>query len=402
MSSWLTISLFMLLGIPTLMISLANVSGLTPVISVLIFGIGIVGAAFLITWAAEAAQVDVSASFAIAILALIAILPEYAVEAVLSWEAGQAYIQAINSGWVFEAGSKVPPEMERVAANVTGANRLLIGLGWAAVILIYWIKRRKPLDLNGSMGLEITMLIIATAVTFIIFYMQQVHIVIGFALIALYLIYLYISSTREPEEPELMGPSLTIGTQSKWVRRSIVLSLFVYSAIVIVVAAEPFVHSLVESGTALGIDEFVLIQWIAPLASESPEIIIAILFSLRSNPIAGLTALVSSEVNQLTLLVGSMMGIFSLSAGTLVSFTLNEMQSVEFLLTAAVSVLAIVLLLSKKIDWKAGVILLVLFIVHLPFTDIESRRYFVYIYLTFAVVIGIFQLYKWKIDSSVD
>ena len=139
-SSWLTIFIFMLLGIPTLIISLANVSGLTPVISVLIFGIGIVGAAFLITWAAEAAQVDVSASFAIAILALIAILPEYAVEAVLSWEAGQAYIQAINSGWVFEAGSQVPPEMERVAANVTGANRLLIGLGWAAVILIYWIN----------------------------------------------------------------------------------------------------------------------------------------------------------------------------------------------------------------------------------------------------------------------
>ena len=71
------------------------------------------------------AQLDVSASFAIAILALIAILPEYAVEAVLAWDAGQSYDVASGT---------VTVEMERVAANVTGANRLLVGLGWSAVI----------------------------------------------------------------------------------------------------------------------------------------------------------------------------------------------------------------------------------------------------------------------------
>ena len=373
---------------------------LDPILSAMIFGLGIVGGAFLISWAAEAAQVDISASFAIAILALIAILPEYAVEAVLAWEAGQSYVLASQGGQVFSAGAAVTDEMERVAANVTGANRLLIGLGWSAVILIFWIKRRMTLNLSGTMGLELIMLSLATTVTFLIFFMQQVHMIVGVALIAMYFVYLWISSTKEAEEPELMGPSLMIGEQSKILRRALVLGLFLYSAIVIVVAAEPFVHALVESGKGLGIDEFILIQWVAPLASESPEIIIAVLFSLRANPVAGLTTLVSAEVNQLTLLVGSMVGIFSLSAGELLSFPLNHMQSVEFLLTAAVSLFALILVVPRIIGWKSGSILLILFLAHLPFTGSADRLYFTYGYLLLSALIGVIYLYKWKMGSG--
>ena len=100
----------------------------------LLFGLGIVGGAFLLSWAAEVAQLDISASFAIAILALIAILPEYAIEAVLAWNAGESFDLVTR---------EVTKEMSYVAANVTGANRLLIGLGWSAVILVFWFKRRR-------------------------------------------------------------------------------------------------------------------------------------------------------------------------------------------------------------------------------------------------------------------
>ena len=398
-SSWLLILAFAALGLPSFAMVIGDVH-LDPILSAMIFGLGIVGGAFLISWAAEAAQVDISASFAIAILALIAILPEYAVEAVLAWEAGQSYVLASHGGQVFSAGSAVTDEMERVAANVTGANRLLIGLGWSAVILIFWIKRRMTLNLSGTMGLELIMLSVATTVTFLIFFMQQVHMIVAVALIAMYFVYLWISSTKEAEEPELMGPSLMIGEQSKILRRALVLGLFLYSAIVIIVAAEPFVHSLVESGKGLGIDEFILIQWVAPLASESPEIIIAVLFSLRANPVAGITTLISAEVNQLTLLVGSMVGIFSLSAGELLSFPLNHMQSVEFLLTAAVSLLALILVLPRVIGWRSGSILLILFIAHLPYTGSADRLYFTYGYLLLSALIGGIYLYKWKFGSG--
>ena len=398
-SSWLLILACAALGLPSFAMVIGDVH-LDPILSAMIFGLGIVGGAFLISWAAEAAQVDISASFAIAILALIAILPEYAVEAVLAWEAGQSYVLASQGGQVFSAGAAVTDEMERVAANVTGANRLLIGLGWSAVILIFWIKRRMTLNLSGTMGLELIMLSLATTVTFLIFFMQQVHMIVGVALIAMYFVYLWISSTKEAEEPELMGPSLMIGEQSKILRRALVLGLFLYSAIVIIVAAEPFVHALVESGKGLGIDEFILIQWVAPLASESPEIIIAVLFSLRANPVAGITTLVSAEVNQLTLLVGSMVGIFSLSAGELLSFPLNHMQSVEFLLTAAVSLFALILVVPRIIGWKSGSILLILFLAHLPFTGSADRLYFTYGYLLLSALIGVIYLYKWKMGSG--
>jgi cation:H+ antiporter len=49
---------------------------LAPPLAALVYGISIVGAAFMLSWAAEAAQVDVSAGLALAVLALLAVLPE--------------------------------------------------------------------------------------------------------------------------------------------------------------------------------------------------------------------------------------------------------------------------------------------------------------------------------------
>ena len=262
-----------------------------PVLAACVYGLGILAGAFILSWAAEAAQHDVSASLAIAILALIAILPEYAIEAVLAWDAGQSFDPATG---------EVTEEMSRVAANVTGSNRLLIGIGWSAVILIFWVRRRRSLDLRGFLSLEMLVLSLATALSFIIFLTNQVHMALAGVLIALYAVYLWRSSREEMAEPDLLGPALVIGNLRPARRRAAVAALLVYSAAVILVAAEPFVESLIETGDGLGIDDFILIQWIAPLASESPEIIVAVLFSLRANPVDGMSTLISAEVNQLT------------------------------------------------------------------------------------------------------
>tara|TARA_B100001971_G_C17844947_1_gene360500 strand:- start:36 stop:557 length:522 start_codon:yes stop_codon:yes gene_type:complete len=154
---------------------------------------------------------------------------------------------------------------------------------------------------------------------------------------------------------------------------------------VILIAAEPFVEALVETGLELGIDEFILIQWIAPLASESPEIIVAVLFSLRSNPIAGLSTLISSEVNQLTVLIGSMVVVFSLSAGEPLNFLLDSRQSVEFLLTSCVSLFAILLIAPRLISWRSGLALLSLFIAHLFFVEEGARMIWAFAYLGLAL-----------------
>ncbi|HEY7293840.1 MAG TPA: sodium:calcium antiporter, partial [Dehalococcoidia bacterium] len=88
-----------------------------------LYGLAIVGAAFLLTWACEAAERDISAALAVAFLALVAVLPEYAVDMTFAWKAGQD-----------------PQYAAYAVANMTGGNRLLVGLGWAAVVFVFWLK----------------------------------------------------------------------------------------------------------------------------------------------------------------------------------------------------------------------------------------------------------------------
>ena len=87
---WLWILTFAAVGLPSFVLRLSGTQP-DPILAAVIYGIGIVGGAFLLSWGAEAAQVDVSASLAIAVLALVAILPEYAIEAVLAWGAGASF-----------------------------------------------------------------------------------------------------------------------------------------------------------------------------------------------------------------------------------------------------------------------------------------------------------------------
>ena len=372
-------------GIPGVIIRFGGLH-LDPALEALIFGVGIIGAAFLLSWAAEVAQMDVSASFAIAILALVAVMPEYMVEAVLAWDAGESYRQ------LQVAEGEVPKAMSLAAANVTGANRLLIGVGWSAVIIIFWLKQRSGFDMRGLLTLELPMLVVATLLTIIVAFTKMIPIWLAVVFIGVYIFYLWRSSTQESEEPDLLGAAAMIGSFRPVYRRLWVAGLFIYSAAIILIAAEPFVHGLRDTGASLGISEFLLIQWLAPLASESPEIIVAVLFSLRANPNGGLTTLISSQVNQLTLLVGSIVVVFSLSAGQLLSFPLDYfeggfverlrgpfgLQSSEFLLTAAASTFAILLVSTRIIKLWHGLALLGIFaaymVILLAFPDIFGGK----------------------------
>lgn len=361
-SGWLWIALAAAIGLPAPVLRFTGIH-LDPVLAALLFGAGIVGGAFLLAWASEAAQVDISAGLAIAILAIIAILPEYAVEAVLAWNAGAVFAQNPNA-----------PAVHYVAANVTGANRLLIAFGWSLVVLVFWLKRRQPTVLpEGGLPLEVIILLIATCFTFLIVVIQAVPIWLAGILILIYLWYLWLTSRGGAGEPHLTGPAATIGGQTALARRSTVLLLFIYSAFIIIVSAEPFVEALVETGTELGFSEFLLIQWLAPLASESPEIVVACLFALQANPMAGIRTLISAGVNQMTVLVGTMPLVFSLSLGQAHAFPLDFRQSMEFLLTGALALTAVALLARMRLNVWQGLALLGFFVVQLIFFSTQAR-----------------------------
>ena len=376
---WLTFVGVFLIGIPSLFVYATGFE-VPPLVAVSIFGVAILSAAFIMSWAAEVAEVDISASLAVAILVLLTVLPEYAIEAVLSWDAGAA----------FEAGSGViTDQTRRVAASATGATQLLFGLGWSVVILITWLKRRQVVDVSDNLGSEAIFLAIAVLPAFAIFFLGGINLVVAVVLIGIFVVYLWVSSTSEAEEPELDGIAAWLGSLPVGWRRTTVALLFAYAMVALLVATDPFVDGLVETGTQLGINDFVLIQFVAPLATETPEIVVALLFAMRGDPGTAIAVCMSSAIIKFTLLTGSLVVIFNLSAAQFLTFPLDTLQSTEFLLTASIATFGLVLLARGSLGWRAGLVLFGLFVARWIFTEAEERLWLAFVYLGLAAFVAV-------------
>ena len=349
----------------------------SPGLNAAIFSLGIVGSAFLLSWAAEVAQKDISQGLALAIVALIVVLPEYAVDFYLTWQAGQN-----------PAGEYVG----YATANMTGANRLLIGLGWPIVIGVAWYRLKGPVRLQKALSLEILFLALATAYAFSIPFSGGISIWDGFVMVALFAIYMWRSSKGEVGEPDILGPAESMSRLRTPLRQTVIILLLVYAATVIVISAEPFAESLLSLGDHLGVDEFLLVQWVAPLASESPEILVALIFALKDQAPASMTMLISSKVNQWTLLVGTLPFVYVASLGEFSwgGLPLDSRQSQEVWLTAAQSFFALVILLRWRIGWMGALALFLPWAIQLVFVS-ESIRYvftFAYMAVGGAILIG--------------
>jgi cation:H+ antiporter len=340
------IGLCVAIAAPALVLRLTGVH-LPAALGLLAFGAAVVAASFLLAWAAEAARLDIAGPLAIAILAVIAVLPEYAVDLYFSYTAGHN-----------------PDYVQYAAANMTGSNRLLLGLGWPLVVIISLgvASRRsgrsvRELVLQSGYRTELGFLFIASIVAFLIPLSGQISLVLGFALLGFFVFYLWKASRAEASEPDLVGPAARIGDLRRRPRRLLVIGLFVFAAAVIVASAEPFAESLITGGTQLGIDRFLLVQWVAPLASEAPEFIVAILFAVHGKGSDAIGTLISSKVNQWTLLVGSL-PLAYLAGGGGTALVLDGRQVEEFLLTAGQTLLGVAALLTLRFPrWLAFTLL---------------------------------------------
>jgi cation:H+ antiporter len=320
---------------------------LPPPLEALLSGAAIFGAAFLLSWAAELAQLEIPRGLAIAGLAIIAVLPEYAVDLYFAWQAAR------DSTYIGYA-----------TANMTGANRLLIGVGWASLALIAWLHSRgaqREIVLAPSHSVELSHLLLATVYAFVIPLKGTLSLIDAAVLLTIFAAYARSLLKQPIESPHLVGPPVLIASLSSPLRRSVTIGMFLYSALGIFAAAEPFAESLIATGAGLAIPEYLLIQWVAPFASESPEFIVAILFVLRGAATQGLGMLLSSKVNQWTLLVGALPLAYAISGGTLSVMPLDGLQVKEIFLTAAQSLFGVALLASFALSLPAAALLFVLF-----------------------------------------
>jgi cation:H+ antiporter len=351
LKSWLLIAALAALSTPAIVFrALDDFAGVVVIEGnverVLLFGGAIVAAAFLLTWASETAEKDISQGLALAAIALIAVLPEYAVDLYFAWTA-----------------PTTPDHAHFATANMTGANRLLVGLGWPTVFFLFWLRSKKRvLHVSGhDTSLGIIFLGAATLYSFVLPLKGNLSLIDTGVLVSLFAAYVYLVSRAPAEEPELVGPAQTIGALPDLPRRMVVIAMFLYSAAAIFASAEPFANGLVDTGRQLGIDEYLLVQWLAPLASEAPEFTVAAILALRGRALAAMAMLISSKVNQWTLLIGTLPLAYSISGTTLSPLVMNSRQVEEVFLTAAQSAFAITVFVSMSISFREAALLAGLF-----------------------------------------
>ena len=356
----------LIIAAPAITLRIADVE-LAPVIELLAYGAAVVAAAFLLAWAAEAAQKDISGALAIALLALIAVLPEYAVDFYFAFRSGSEAQYA-----------------HFAAANMTGSNRLLLGIGWPLVVIICALRARRAAPPEGSRTVEalrldpgsrldIGFLVLLCIIAFAIPVLGGIPLWLGIGLVAFFVAYLWRAGRSEVgDDAEFLGAAALIADLPRTARRFTVVVLFAVSAGIILACAEPFSEALVASGSALGIDSYFLVQWLAPAASEAPEFIIAAMFALRGMGSAAIGTLIAAKVNQWSLLVGSL-PIAHLLGGGGTGLPLDGRQIEEFALTATQSLLGVALILSLRFHWAAALGLAGLFGLQFIVTDTSGR-----------------------------
>lgn len=367
--------------LPGIFLRLTHTSISHPV-DALIYGLAIVAAAFLLAWAGEVAQLDISAGLAIALLALVAVLPEYAVSFVFAAEAGHKvdrFGRVCASAAERATGGE--PACSLALANMTGGNRLLIGVGWTLVVLLAWWQWRRRgqkatgVTLSKQHSVELSYLVLATAYSLTLPLKRSLTIVDAAVLIAIFIAYTLRVTKAPAEEPHLVGPSRWIGGFGPPRRRATVIAFFLAAAVVIYLCAEHFADALVATGRTFHISDFLLVQWLAPIASEAPELLVAGLFAWRLNTDAGLGTLVSSKVNQWTLLIGTLPVVFAVTSGGHMSMPFTDTARGEVFLTAAQSVFAVAILLNLSMSTGEAWMLFILFIAQFVLGAVTSEHH---------------------------
>ena len=330
--------------------------------------------ALMIAWAAESAQYFVAQGFALAMLAWMQTLPEFAVEAVLAWH----------------------QQTHLLLANLTGALRLLTGLGWPAIYLTAALSHRratgKPMRrivLEEHHSVEVLALLMPLLYMPVIVIKGSLTVYDSAVLIVIYAAYLWILGKLPSEDHETIEDleiiPRTIVKSPRLLRIVAIGALFVAGGALIYFSAEPFLASLLALATLAGVPSFVFVQWIAPLVSEFPEMLSTLYWARRSEraPMA-LMNMVSSNINQWTLLAAMLPIIYSMSEGAVTPIALDAKQQLELWLTLGQAAVALVFLLNMELAWWEATMLGVLFAI--PFFSSATEPFITWIYFGWAGV----------------
>ena len=328
----------------------------------------ILASAFVVAWGAEAAQFYVSQGLALALLAWLQTLPEFAVEAVIAWH----------------------QDVPLMTANFTGALRLLTGVGWPMIWTVFaitsWQRGQRQgwpvIHLDEEHSAEIVGLVPPLLYFAWIVFKGTLGLVDAGVLVALYLGYLVLLNRLPPKDHEEVEDVALVARaviRLPSPRRQLAIAgLFLLGGVALYLVAAPFLESMKGLAVALGVAPFVFVQWVAPFLSEFPEKTSAFYWA-RSRGKAGMALMnmVSSNINQWTVLAAMIPIVYSFSVGHPASVPLQE-HRVELLLTLLQSMLGMVLLANLSFHAYEAVGLFVLWFAQFVRPDWREEACFFY------------------------
>jgi cation:H+ antiporter len=330
---------------------------------------------FIIAWAAEAAQFLISQGLALAILAWLQTLPEFAVEAVIAWEAG-----------------KDPTKTHLAIANFTGSLRLLVGLGWPMIYFVAaafgWRRTGKfvSINLDQEHSIEVFGLLLPILYFVFIWWKGTLSLWDGIPLLLCYIVYLWILWKIPPKEEEEEAledlgrvPRKVLSLRPP-MRTAAILGLFLAGGVILYFAAHPFLDSMLAIAGVMGISTFVFVQWVAPFLSEFPEKLSAFYWARKvSTANVALMNMVSSNINQWTVLAAMIPIVFVISSGVIRPLEFDLHQRHEILLTILQSFLGFLLLLNLQLKFHEALVLFVFWFVQFIVPSLRGAMIYVYL-----------------------
>jgi cation:H+ antiporter len=330
-------------------------------------GIGVVAASFLLAWAADAGETVFSGGLVLAVIALLAVLPEFVIEARF------AYAQ----------------ETELVTANLTGATRLLLTGAVGLPLAVAFIARRRgqaaaSLELAAPRRLELAVLLIAAIFAIQVIIQGHLTTLDGVILVALYAFYARRVQGTPDEEPAVLGVAAGLVSLPPRHRRAMIAALIFVAGAVVVTIANPFADALLGTGTSLGIDPYYLIQSAVPVATEAPEFVIVAVLVINRRPAQGLALFLASSVSQWTLAMGALPIAF-LAGGGGTSMPLDAHQQLELAFTIALTLFAVAALVSLRPERVDAALMIGLVAIQLVYPTAFTQLAATFIFLVFAL-----------------
>ena len=335
---------------------------------------GVLLASFIIGWGAEAAQFLVSQGLALAMLAWLQTLPEFAVEAVIAWHR----------------------DVPLMTANFTGSLRLLTGVAWPMIFFVSFFSlkgdQRVPISrhrvvLEAEHAVSVVSLLPPLVYFTLIWWKASLTLVDSAILLFLYGLYLYALRKIPPVDIESVEelpyvPRKILGFPGAY-KAFGVLGLFLLGGIMLWFITPTFLDSMLGLSVMLGITPFVFVQWVSPFLSEFPEKVTAFAWARTQNKAAmALINMVSSNVNQWTVLAAMIPMVYCASLGHAEAIPFDAHQRSEILLTLAQGYLGFLLVVNMEFDYIEAIGLFALWF--LQFILPDSRHLVTGIYFAWC------------------